>query len=82
MNNLPIIIKEINEEIKEIPFKSCDLGDLGNIIGMVVAKYFNKELGWDKESLISGIKHGISLTDGTHWRWNGCTLSKRNWWIN
>jgi hypothetical protein len=40
------------------------IDDIGNEIGIVVAKYFN---GFDDSfAFISGIKHGISLTDGTH----------------
>lgn len=43
-----------------------DLGDIGNEIGFAVAKHFSGEMGFDKESFLSGIRHGISLVDGTH----------------
>lgn len=45
---------------------SCDLGDIGNEIGFTIAKHFSSKMGFDKESFISGINHGISLVDGTH----------------
>jgi len=45
----------------------CDLSDIGNEIGLAIGKYVNKDkLGYEVESLIAGIKHGISLVDGTH----------------
>ena len=43
-----------------------DLGDIGNEVGFAVAKHFSGEMGFDKESFMSGIRHGISLVDGTH----------------
>jgi hypothetical protein len=52
--------------------KYCDLGDVGNEIGLALGQFLlpnddEKELwGWDKESLINGINHGISIVDGTH----------------
>jgi len=45
---------------------SADMSDLGNEIGVAVAKHFSGEMGFDKESFLSGIRHGISLVDGTH----------------
>jgi len=45
----------------------CDLSDIGNEIGFAIGKYVSKDkLGYEMESLIAGIKHGISLVDGTH----------------
>ena len=57
----------LKEEIKTQLDKAkyCgDLSDLGNEIGIVIAKHFDEEntVG----DFISGLKHGISLTDGTH----------------
>ena len=43
-----------------------DLGDIGNEVGFAVAKHFSGDMGFDKESFLSGIRHGISLVDGTH----------------
>ena len=44
----------------------CDLGDIGNEIGIAISKHFSEESGFNKNSFIAGIRHGISLTDGTH----------------
>lgn len=63
------IIKDViehldhNHSIKN----GCDLSDIGNEIGLAIGKYVNEnKLGYEKDSLIAGIKHGISLIDGTH----------------
>jgi len=47
--------------------KYIDLSDIGNIIGIVISKYFdNEEIGFEKDDFYGGIEHGISITDGTH----------------
>ena len=44
-----------------------DLSDLGNDIGLNIGEYIDKDkLGYEKEDLISGIHHGISIIDGSH----------------
>lgn len=44
-----------------------DLSDLGNDIGLNIGEYIDKDrLGYEKEDLISGIYHGISIVDGSH----------------
>jgi hypothetical protein len=64
--------KDIAQEIAEHLIKGtkltegCDLSDLGNEIGIALAKRISKNLGYDLESFISGVKHGVSLIDGTH----------------
>ena len=43
-----------------------DLSDIGNEIGLVIGKHISKDLGYDADDFIRGLKHGISLIDGTH----------------
>lgn len=63
MENLNKCKTEIIEELSKITYIG-DLGDLGNLIGIVIAKYFDEYN--DKATFISGLDHGVSLTDGTH----------------
>ena len=57
------VIKEHNNPNKKI----CDLGDIGNIIGMTLHKFINmEEIGFHKVDFDIGVGHGISLKDGTH----------------
>jgi len=64
----PMTIQDITSELIEHLQKSripqgSDLADLGNEIGILVGKYTQ---GDDLDSFIAGIRHGVSLTDGTH----------------
>ncbi len=61
MNDSNLIIKDIIEQLTNFKFRG-DISDVGNEIGIVIGKY-NKD---DVESFIWGLKHGISLSDGTH----------------
>ena len=63
MENFHKIKEEIRFQLDTINYVG-DLSDLGNEIGIVIAKYFNDEN--TVNDFIHGLKHGISLTDGTH----------------
>jgi len=47
-------------------FVRGDISDLGNEIGIILGKYTSDEIGYELDSFIHGIKHGVSLTKGTH----------------
>ena len=63
MEKFNIAKSEIREQLDKINYYG-DLSDLGNEIGIVIAKFFDEENTIN--DFISGLKHGISLTDGTH----------------
>ena len=56
-------------------FRTDDLADIGNAIGVIVGKYICSEIGYEKCDFIEGIKHGISLCDGTH---DKCEMEMKN----
>lgn len=62
------IIGDLAESLKYSKLQNgCDLSDIGNEIGLAIGKYIEKDkLGYEIESLIAGIKHGVNLVDGTH----------------
>lgn len=62
------IIDEITGELDHLQrtIPSPELSDIGNAIGYVIAKYFDKDSLGNKTDFISGLNHGISLVDGTH----------------
>lgn len=67
MNKFKTAYLDIIDSLNNIKYDNGDASDIGNEIGIVMAKYFSDEdFGWDKDGFLSGIKHGISLTDGTH----------------
>ena len=64
MENFKEVNKEIAKALINLDIKNGDVSDIGNEIGFIIAKYFD-----DKNTLedfIHGLKHGISITDGTH----------------
>jgi len=58
---------ELSQRLSNIPYQNGDMGDVGNEVGIIIAKYFlDNDDEWDKKSFMAGLSHGISLTDGTH----------------
>ena len=43
-----------------------EISDLGNEIGRILGEIYPDMTETEKNELIMGLKHGISLTDGTH----------------
>jgi 2-keto-4-pentenoate hydratase/2-oxohepta-3-ene-1,7-dioic acid hydratase in catechol pathway len=43
-----------------------DLSDCGNEIGIIIGEKYKNMTEDETQDFISGIKHGISLTNGTH----------------
>lgn len=62
--NFSEVLKELSNRLSRIPYNNGDISDLGNEIGFVLGKY--KITDSDIEDFISGLNHGISLSDGTH----------------
>ena len=64
MSNFQHIIKQIKEHMEKVSYENGDLSDVGNEIGIVLGNYIENEQEF--KELITGIRHGISLTNGTH----------------
>jgi hypothetical protein len=60
------IVSELIEQLQKPMKPGCDLSDLGNEIGIAIGKHTSDQTGYELQSFISGIKHGISLAKGTH----------------
>jgi len=60
------IISELTTELQSYQFDG-DLADIGDVIGRVIGKYIDKkDFGYEYETFIAGLQHGISIADGTH----------------
>ena len=59
-------IEEIRQDIISQLYDSrmSDLADVGNEIGIVIGKYTDDNN--TIEDFISGLRHGVSLSNGTH----------------
>jgi hypothetical protein len=67
MKDITHVTKELSSALSEVQYVQGDLSDIGNEIGIIIGKYINKkEMGFELEDFITGLKHGISITDGTH----------------
>lgn len=58
------LIEKLRTDLSEIKYSKGDIGDIGNEIGFSIGKHLNSEKKLN--SFIHGIRHGISLVDGTH----------------
>lgn len=63
MENIKKILKEISVSLDKVPYDYGDYSDIGNEIGIVLGKTITKE---ELEDFLSGLRHGISISDGTH----------------
>ncbi len=59
------LIEDLKERHKEINYIG-DVSDMGNEIGVSVGKRYPNMNQIEIENFISGFKHGVSLTNGTH----------------
>jgi hypothetical protein len=61
--NFEKVCKEIIERFSAIPYSFGDASDIGNEMAIIVSKHFSDEIGWDKQSFLGGIDHGIKLNE-------------------
>ena len=59
------LIEDMKKRGREINYIG-DISDMGNEIGISVGKLYPEMNQQEIEDLIHGIRHGISLTNGTH----------------
>lgn len=60
------ILEQITNSFKEIKYNNGDISDLGNEIGYAIGTALPNLTEEETKEFIFGIKHGISLTNGTH----------------
>ena len=65
-NILEDLIKHLESIKNSAPINHGDLSDLGNEIGIIIGQYTNDEMGYEKDDFVSGVRHCISISDGTH----------------
>ena len=64
-HNLNYIANSLKEQSGRMNYTG-DLSDCGNEIGIIVGHAYKNMTEDEIQNFISGIKHGISLTNGTH----------------
>ena len=64
MNNFTQILNRIKTQLDNVNYDNGDVSDVGNEIGIVLGDFITTES--ELQDFITGIKHGMSLTNGTH----------------
>lgn len=60
------ILNAVSSKLKIVKYGNGDISDLGNEIGIAVGTVIEQMTENEINEFISGFKHGISLTNGTH----------------
>jgi hypothetical protein len=64
MDNFIHILNRIKTQLEKVNYDNGDISDVGNEIGIVLGEFMTTEE--ELNDFITGLKHGISLTNGTH----------------
>ncbi len=64
MDDFKHILNRIKTQLENINYPNGDISDIGNEIGIALGQYLSTEE--ELNDFITGLKHGISLTNGTH----------------
>ena len=64
MSNFKNILINLVQHLENVKYDNGDISDVGNEIGMALGNYVETEQ--DFKGLVQGIRHGISITNGTH----------------
>lgn len=59
-------LKELSTLLPNVEYQNGDISDIGNEIGYQLGSIIKDMTEVEIDLLIGGIKHGISLTNGTH----------------
>jgi len=58
------IRESIIRQLKNVIYDNGDVSDVGNEIGIAIAKHLNENQ--NVEDFMHGVRHGVSLIDGSH----------------
>lgn len=64
MDNFAYVIYRVKTQLENINYPYGDISDIGNEIGIALGQYLSTEE--ELNDFITGLKHGISLKNGTH----------------
>jgi hypothetical protein len=64
MTEFEIIANKLSVSLNNVAYSNGDISDIGNEIGVAIGEYLSTEEELD--DFITGLKHGISLKNGTH----------------
>lgn len=59
-------LKLIASKLDSVPYNNGDISDIGNEVGIAVGSILSNFSEEEINDFISGFRHGVSLTNGTH----------------
>ncbi len=59
-------LKFITSKLDNVSYNNGDISDIGNEIGIAVGAILENISEEEINNFISGFRHGVSLTNGTH----------------
>jgi hypothetical protein len=59
-------INNISDHLKNLSYANGDISDIGNEVGYSIGMSLENMTEDEIETFISGFRHGVSLTNGTH----------------
>ena len=59
-------INNISDHLKNLSYANGDISDIGNEVGYSIGMTLENMTEDEIETFISGFRHGVSLTNGTH----------------
>jgi len=59
-------LKLITSKLDNVSYNNGDISDIGNEIGIAVGAILENISEEEINNFISGFRHGVSLTNGTH----------------
>jgi hypothetical protein len=60
------ILKLITLKLNNVSYNNGDISDIGNEVGLAIGSILENMTQEEIGDFIRGVRHGISLTNGTH----------------
>jgi hypothetical protein len=60
------ILKLITLKLNNVSYNNGDISDIGNEVGLAIGSILENMTDEEINDFVSGFRHGISLTNGTH----------------
>ena len=60
------ILKLITLKLNNVSYNNGDISDIGNEVGLAIGSILENMTDEEINDFISGFRHGVSLTNGTH----------------
>lgn len=59
-------LKEMAIALNSVSYPNGDISDIGNEVGIAIGTHLSNFSEEEIDDFISGFRHGVSLTNGTH----------------